>query len=66
VTLDQLIGLVTQGGPAVILAAWLWSERRERMRLQRVLESFLPLIAGTQRALRSVNRVVSGEIEDGG
>jgi hypothetical protein len=66
VTIEQLINIVTAGGPSAVLALWLWSERKERLRLQRVLESFLPLLAGTQRAMRSVNRVVSGDTSDDG
>lgn len=59
-TIEQLLGVVqTAGaGTTVIFAIMWWLERQERLRLQRVLEGFLPTI---RNVLRSVNRAVSTE-----
>lgn len=59
-SIDQFVGILTSGGGYAVMAVWLWSERKERLRLQRLLEQFLPLMAGTQRAMKNVSRVISG------
>ena len=48
---------------------WLWSERRERLRerqerlrLQQVIEGFLPVLESTRRTMRNVNRIVGGDL----
>lgn len=63
-TLEQILQVVTSAGPAGVLALWLFSERKERLRLQRIVEGFLPLMRGTERAMRNVNRVVTGDVDD--
>lgn len=56
--MKDFVQLIQTGGPSVILAVWLAMEIRERKRLQRLVESFLPLVAETTRAISSVARVV--------
>jgi len=65
-TVDQLLTVLTSAGAPGVLVLWLWSERKERLRLQRIIEGFLPLMTGTQRAMRNVTRVVGGDGDEDG
>lgn len=60
-TVDQLVAIIANIGAPGVLIAWLWSERQERLRLQRIVEGFLPVLQGTQRAMQNVSRVVGGD-----
>lgn len=60
-TLQEAMQVITQLGVTGVLLLWLYTERKERLRLQRVVESFLPLLAGTQRAIRSVSKVITAD-----
>lgn len=64
--LQDALQVITQLGVSGVLLLWLYSERKERLRLQRVVESFLPILAGTQRAIRSVSNVITAEDGENG
>lgn len=59
-SLDSLVTIVQTAGPSGILAFWLYTEVKERKRLQAVVESFIPMVGRTQRLVRNVNKVLGG------
>lgn len=62
------LDLVQKGGSGVaaIMGVMWWLERKERIRLQRVLEGYLlPMAQNTQRVMRSMHKVIMGDGEEG-
>lgn len=60
-TIEQLVNLVQTAGPATIFALVWWLERQERLRLQRLLEGFLPTV---RNLVRSINDTLTGPRDD--
>lgn len=61
---DQIITLLGAGSPFSIMVLMWWLERKERIRLQGVVEGFLPTarsLARTSRALTKVMGAPDGE-----
>lgn len=62
--LQSILGPGGLGVGGVFAFMW-WIERKERLRLQRVLEGYLmPMVEQTQRIMRSVRRVVADGDDD--
>lgn len=68
VPIEQIIELVNKAGAAggaIFVLMWLL-ERKERQRLQKILETFLPTFESASRVMRSVKRVITGNDDDNG
>lgn len=63
-TIEQVIDWMQKLGPGGIMAVMWYLERKERVRLQAVVESFLPVVEANARVNRALRRVVTGN-EDG-
>ena len=70
-TADQIIPWIERLGIAGVFALMWWFERqeklierKERMRMQAVVESFLPVMQATTRVQQALHRVVAGGDED--
>lgn len=66
--ISAFVDIVQKGGAggAAIMAVMWWLERKERIRLQRVLEGYLlPMAQTTQRVMRSMHKVITGDDDDG-
>lgn len=64
IDITAFIDLVQKAGAAgaAIMAVMWWLERKERIRLQRVLEGYLlPMAQTTQRVMRSMHKVITGD-----
>jgi hypothetical protein len=66
---STLIDIVRQAGAGgcLIFGMMWWLERKERLRLQRIVESYLVTFETTlPRVIRSMNRVIGGADGDDG
>jgi hypothetical protein len=66
VVTGDLFAFLTQYGAPGVLAVWLYREIKERERLQRKLEEFLPVFRSATRTMRNMNRVMAGDGPDEG
>lgn len=65
-TIEQLLDLAQKLGPGGIFALMFFLERKERIRLQGIIESFLPVVEANARVNRALRRVVAGEGQEPG
>lgn len=59
-TIDQVLDWMQKLGPGGIMAVMWFLERKERVRLQTMLEGFLPVVQANARVNRALRRVVAG------
>lgn len=59
-TIEQVIDWMQKLGPGGIMAVMWYLERKERVRLQSIIESFLPVVEANARVNRALRRVVTG------
>lgn len=67
IDIAAFVDLVQKAGAAgaAIMAVMWWLERKERIRLQRVLEGYLlPMAQTTQRVMRSMHKVITGNDDE--
>lgn len=62
--LTSFVNLLTTIGPTGILAAWLFFEKREKTRLQKIVERYLPIIEDNARTARKLRQVITGDGDD--
>lgn len=60
-TIEQVIDWMQKLGPGGIMAVMWFLERKERVRLQGIVEGFLPIVAANARVNRALRRVVAGD-----
>lgn len=69
-TIEMFVDWMQKLGPGGIFALMFYLERKERIRLQGIIESFLPVVEANARVNRALRRVVTGseapESGDGG
>lgn len=58
--IQQFVTYLTQIGAPGVLAYWLYTEIKERKRLQRIVESYLVVIETNARVNSALRRVVAG------
>lgn len=56
----QFVGYLTQIGAPGVLAYWLYTEIKERKRLQKIVESYLVVVETNARMANALRRVVAG------
>lgn len=65
ISLDQMVTLLGTGSPFTIMLVMWYLERKERIRLQSVIEGFLPTARSLARTSRALTRVMTGHAEGG-
>lgn len=65
ISLDQMVTLLGAGSPFTIMLVMWYLERKERIRLQSVIEGFLPTARSLARTSRALTRVMTGHAEGG-
>lgn len=64
-SIEQLIDWMQKLGPGGIMAVMWYLERKERVRLQNIIEGFLPVVEANARVNRALRRVVTGNGDSG-
>lgn len=60
-SLVQVLDIISKIGVTGLLALMWWMERKERLRLQRILEGYLmPMVENAAKAMRGVRKAVTG------
>lgn len=65
VSLDQVFTLLGAASPFAIMTLMWYLERTERVRLQGVVEGFLPTARSLARTSRALTRVMTGNADGG-
>lgn len=63
--LEQVFPYIEKFGLWGVFALMWWLERKERVRLQGILEGYLPAFRESARVIRSVNKVLPGDGNNG-
>jgi hypothetical protein len=61
VSVQDMAQVIKDIGVPGVLAIWVYFEKRDNIRKQKVIESFLPFIRGTTKAMKNVNSVVGDD-----
>lgn len=65
ISIDQIITFLGAGSPFAIMTVMWYLERTERIRLQGVVEGFLPTARSLARTSRALTRVMTGHADGG-
>lgn len=66
ISLEQLLGLLGAGSPFTLMTVMWWLERKERIRLQGVVEGYLPTARSVVRVSKALRKVVEPDSDDDG